>query len=101
MGLSSAQVFADLRRLGADRKYLRRLLKQQIQKVYVLPTIIGCGGIWLFELLLMKMNDGRMTGAEAETLLLCGGIALAAAALQYLLYRFSLRKVEGMLELKG
>lgn len=101
VGLSSAQVFADLRRLGADRKYLRRLLKQQIQKVYVLPTIIGCGGIWLFELLLMKMNDGRMTGAEAETLLLCGGIALAAAALQYLLYRFSLRKVEGMLELKG
>lgn len=101
VGLSCAQVFSDLRRLGADSAYLRRLLRQQIQKVYRLPTVIGCGGMWCFEALLLKMNDGKLTESELQTLILCGGIALAAAAMQYLFYRFSLRKVEGTLGLKG
>lgn len=99
VGLSGAPVFSDLEKLGASHSYLLRLLRQQIRKVYALPTVIGCGGMWAFQCLLLKMNDGRVTGQEVRTMLLCGLIALAAAGYQYLVYRFSFGKVAKMLGL--
>ena len=99
VGLSNAPVLSDLRKLGADRIYLRMLLRQQIKKVYVLPTIIGCVGMLAFELLLLNMNDGRLDSSELLTMAVCCLVALAAALYQYLLYRFSLKNVTGMLGL--
>lgn len=42
-GLTNRQVFEDIRRLGADRQYRRTLIRRQLRKVFVLPTILGAG----------------------------------------------------------
>ncbi len=100
VGISSAPVFSDLEKLGASHGYLCRLLRQQIRKVYVLPTVLGCTAMWLFQFLLLNMNDGRLTDSELQTMLICTAVTLVAAAYQFVSYRFSLGKVTGMLGLK-
>ena len=100
VGISSAPVFSDLEKLGASHGYLCRLLRQQIRKVYVLPTVLGCTAMWLFQFLLLNMNDGRLTDSELQTMLICTAVTLVAAAYQLVSYRFSLGKVTGMLGLK-
>lgn len=99
VGLSNAPILSDLEKLGADHVYLRRLLRQQIKKVYVLPTIIGCVGMLAFEFLLLNMNDGRLDGSEIVTITVCGLVTLAVALYQYLIYRISLRNVTKLLNL--
>lgn len=99
VGLSSAPVFADLEKLGADRKYLRKLLAKQVRKVYVLSTAIGAVGILAFEILLLQGNDGRFTADELKLVPLLLGVLAAVFAYQYGVYRFSMRKVQKMLRL--
>lgn len=100
VGLSSQQVFEDLEKLGADRKYLKKLLAKQIRKVYVLPTAIGAIGIFAFEALLLQGNDGRLTADEIKLLPIIMLVLLAAAAYQYGMYRFSMKKVEKLLRIR-
>lgn len=99
VGLSSKGVFADLEKLGANHGYLRKLLRKQVQKVYVLPTFIGGFGILAFEVLMLKINDGRLMAAELKMIPLFVIIVLAVFLYQYVMYRFSLRKVENLLDL--
>lgn len=101
VGILNAPVFSDLKKLGADNVYLIRLLKQQIRKIYVLPAVIGCGGMPAFEILLLKMNDGRIDSSELSTMIFCTSAALAAAVILYILYRISLSKVSKMLKLSA
>ncbi len=97
VGLSSQQVFSDLEKLGADREYLKKLLAKQVRKVYVLPTMIGTVGIFAFEALLLQGNDGRLTSDELRLFPIMVLVLLAAAAYQYGVYRFSMKKVEKLL----
>lgn len=101
VGLSSQQVFLDLERLGANRQYLNKLLAKQVRKVYTLPTAMGAIGIFAFEVLLLQGNDGRLTADELKLLPIITLVLLAAAAYQYGVYRFSMKKVRKMLGIAG
>ncbi len=99
VGLAGRQVFEDLEKLGANHTYIRRVLKKQIQKVFVLPTVVGSLGILAFEVLMLGMNDGRYTSGEIQMIPVLLVVILAVALCQYLMYRFSVRKVTGQLNL--
>lgn len=41
VAIKSKSVLMDVKKLGGDRTYLNRVLKEQVKKVYVLPTIVA------------------------------------------------------------
>ncbi|MCQ4638201.1 FtsX-like permease family protein [Anaerovorax odorimutans] len=92
-GLSGKQVFDDLRKLGANNRYIRRLIVSQLKKIFVLPTSLGAALMLGYYILLLWQNDGRLLYNEYLTLgvdlILCAIIALY----QYLMYRLSLKRV--------
>ena len=97
--LSNQPVFDDLQKLGADRRYRRRLLQKQIRKIYVMPAWISSVGILCFEALVLTFNDGKFMPGEWKILLVFALMTLIAAAYQYGMYRFSFGKVKKMLSL--
>lgn len=94
VALKNQKVFEDVRKLGADNAYLRRILTDQIRRVFVLPTFMGCSIMLLWFPLMLWQNDGILTGTEiliiGIELLLC----IAIAAFQFVIYKISARKAE-------
>ncbi len=101
VGIGNAQVFEDIKRLGADRGYRVWLLKKQIKNIYLLPTVIGTVGAVLYELFILLGNDGVIQSYEIITLGISLVLALLTGGYQYLLYRKSLNKAGELLGLSG
>lgn len=99
VGISNALVFNDLEKLGADQAYLRKLLKKQIQKVFVLPTGLGICLITGFQILIMCMNDGVLQSYEIQVVIAAVVLSVLTVLYQLGIYRFSLEKVRKMLGL--
>lgn len=99
IGISSQQVFEDVGKLGANNDYVRKLLKVQVKKVFVLPTIVGCIGMYCFEMLLLYQNDNSYSAVEIRALGICLIFTLAVVLYQYVMYRISLKKAVNMLGL--
>ena len=99
VAMKNSQIFKDLEKLGANKKYLRRLLKSQLAKTFVLPTIMGCLLMILYELLLLWQNDGILTTGEIKV----AGLMLTVIALiglyQFALYKISMKNAAGVLEI--
>ena len=99
VGLTNQQVFEDIRRLGADRQYRRALMRRQLRKVFVLPTILAAGLCLLYELLMRWNNDGQISAGEIKSMLIITVIAAVIAVYQYAVYRLSVRKTGRLLKL--
>jgi putative ABC transport system permease protein len=92
-------VFEDIKRLGADNQYRMELLKKQVGKVYILPTVVGVLLALGYEVLLTYGNDGRIVQSEIWTgafSVLCGVVVVG---FQYIMYRKSVRKVKELLKI--
>lgn len=90
---SSRQMFEDLKRLGADREYRRWLLKKQIAKVYVLPTILGVGIAIVYIIMILFINDGVLKSGEISVALYGVVLGGVIAGFQYLMYKKAFRAV--------
>ena len=99
VGLTNQQVFEDIRRLRADRQYRRALMRRQLRKVFVLPTILGAGLCLLYELLMRWNNDRQISAGEIKSMLIITVIAAVIAVYQYAVYRLSVRKTGQLLKL--
>ena len=53
---SSKRVLVDVQKLGADRNYLTGILKMQIKKVFVLPTVIAIVIMFAYYMLVLWQN---------------------------------------------
>ncbi|MDE8732474.1 FtsX-like permease family protein [Eubacteriales bacterium DFI.9.88] len=93
VGIANKQVFDDLRKLGADHGYIRKLVVSQLKKLFVLPTIVGSGLMFGYYVLLLWQNDSRFLPDEwaalGVDLVTCGVMGLY----QFIMYRFSLKRV--------
>ena len=97
IGDRNRQVFIDLEKLGAEHAYLRRVLKKQIQKMYVLPTIVSCILIVAYESLIRWQNDSIMDSGDVKIIMVAVMLSLVVALYQYIMYCFSLKSTEKML----
>lgn len=98
IGLNNKQMFTDLRRLGANEKYITRVIKKQLSKIFIYPTVTGSGIMYLFYCLIFYNNDGAgFTVSEYIGLGIDLGIFLLVALFMYIIYRISLRKVLKMI----
>lgn len=94
IGISNKQVYDDIRKLGADDAYIIRCIKGQLRKVYVFPTIVGMGIIYIYQCITYLQNDGVFRAYEGKAALLDLGICLLVAGYQYIGYRISLKETK-------
>ena len=93
IALSNKQVYEDVRKLGADNAYILKCVKDQLKKVYLMPTIIGVGIIYLYQILIFFQNDGYFSKAEGRAALVDFGLCLFVVLYQYIGYRISLKSL--------
>ncbi len=99
VGLTNLQIFEDIRRLGANRHYRMVLMRRQLRKVFVLPTILGAGLCLLYQMLMLWNNDRQINSAESKSLLIIAAIAAVTGIYQYAVYRLSAGKTRKLLKL--
>ena len=92
VAIKSKSVLMDVKKLGADRTYLNRVLKEQVKKVYVLPTIVAVVLMFVYYTLTLWQNDGTITLNEYPMIVVNVLTCLAVCIYQYVLYRYSLKK---------
>lgn len=92
VAIKSKSVLMDVKKLGADRTYLNRVLKEQVTKVYVLPTIVAAVLMFVYYTLTLWQNDGTITLNEYPMIAVNVLTCLAVCIYQYVLYRYSLKK---------
>uniref|UniRef100_UPI0040569DFF ABC transporter permease n=1 Tax=Agathobacter sp. TaxID=2021311 RepID=UPI0040569DFF len=94
VAVKNKQVFEDVRRLGGNNEYIKRILSDQLRRIYTLPTIMSCSIMLFWYPTMMWQNDGRITPAEIKIifveLVLCAIIVLY----QYIIYRISMKQGE-------
>ena len=90
----SKRVLEDVQKLGADRNYLTGILKMQIKKVFVLPTVIAIVIMFAYYMLILWQNDGCITVQEYPVIVINAGICLVLSGYQYVIYRRSIKKAE-------
>lgn len=93
IAINNKQVFDDLARLGAGPKYLFRAVKQQLGKIYLVPSVVGFTLMYLLYLMMMYANDGVFTQTELVGVSLCLLVALLLAAIVYASYRYTRKRV--------
>ncbi|OTO67703.1 MULTISPECIES: ABC transporter permease [unclassified Enterococcus] len=97
IGLSNQQLFEDLKRLGANNDYIRKCVLSQLNKLFILPTLLGALLIYGFTLLMFSANDGQFTSNEVNALLLDSLLMGAVFLYQALVYALSFRKIKRIL----
>lgn len=58
------QVFVDLKKLGADKKYICRCIQSQLKKIFFYPYLVGCILCFAFTYLIFLSNDSYLSAAE-------------------------------------
>lgn len=99
IALNNRQVYEDLRRLGADNKYLFRSVRGQVSKVYRIPAVVGTTAIYAFYCLILVSNDGMLSAGEFTGLLACAGVLAVLSLVLWACYRVTLRSVCKTLEI--
>ena len=99
IALNNRQVYEDLGKLGASRAYLYASVKNQISRVFTVPSITGTGVIYAFYAMIMYANDDRLSLSELAGMGACLLLILAISLLMYAVYRLTLRRVCQALEI--
>lgn len=99
IALNSAQVYDDLRHLGASHRYLHHAVRGQIGRIWGIPALVGTTVMVAFNMLIVYANDGNIMASEWAGLAVCLGVVVALSAVLYGGYRLSLGKVCRVLKL--
>lgn len=97
--VTSRQVYQDIEKLGADNAYQKKLLKGQVMKIFLLPTLIGCVGIFFFFIMILLGNDGMIKPYEIKILLVNSLFLFCIAGYQFIIYRISEKKARKIIGL--
>lgn len=95
IALTNRKVYDDLRHLGASNAYLRRSVRGQVKRVFLVPALTGTGLIYAFYVMIMYFNGSPLgiTSSEAAGLLMALAVIAAVSALMYGVYRLTLAQV--------
>ncbi|WP_343250552.1 ABC transporter permease [Diplocloster hominis] len=80
IAISQRHVFVDLRRLGADNRYIDRCMKNQLRRIFIYPFLTGSIAALGFIMMILYANDGRISVAEGKAtginLIIMAGLGL-------------------------
>lgn len=94
---ANRQVYDDLRRLGANRRYLYHSVKGQVSRVFFVPAAIGTLGIYGFFSLMLYANNGALDAGELLALTINTTLLAVTSIMLWGIYRVTLGKVSQIL----
>lgn len=97
VALKSKCILNDVKKLGAERNYLDRIIKEQIKKIFILPTLLAIAVMFTYYTLTLWQNDGIFTEQEYLIIAINVVICVAVGVYQYILYRCSLKKSKAVI----
>ena len=102
IALTNRKVYDDLRHLGASNAYLRRSVRGQVKRVFLVPALAGTSLIYAFYVMIMYFNGSPagITPSEAAGLLADLAVVAAVSALIYGVYRLTLAQVCRALDIR-
>ncbi|MBO0453356.1 FtsX-like permease family protein [Candidatus Enterococcus murrayae] len=98
IGLSNQQLFEDLKRLGANNHYIRKCVLSQLNKLFILPTVLAAILIYGFTLLMFGTNDNQFTSNEMNALMMDSVLLMLVVLYQVIIYYVSFRKIKKILQ---
>lgn len=99
VGLNNKQVFDDIGKLGGNNQFVTEIVRGQIKKLFVLPTILGSGLILFYTAITYWQNDGVLRPLEIKVLVFDVLVTVVLLLLVYLVYRFCFKQVKKLLGL--
>nr|WP_325232271.1 ABC transporter permease [uncultured Oscillibacter sp.] len=102
IALTNRKVYDDLRHLGASNAYLRRSVRGQVKRVFLVPALTGTALIYAFYVMIMYFNGSPLgiTSSETAGLLVALVVIAAVSALMYGVYRLTLAQVCRALDIR-
>lgn len=94
IAIDNRQLFKDLKRLGADKDYIRRVICRQLRRIFTYPTAAGSSIVIAFALLMTYFNDMHLDTNEWKLFGMVLGLVTGLGLFMYGMYRVSLRKME-------
>lgn len=92
VAVKSKRVLMDVKKLGAGQEYLYRILKEQIKKIFVLPTAAATILMFIYYTMILWQNDGVISSNEYPMIGFNIAVCLIVVLYQYTLYCSSFRK---------
>lgn len=93
IGINNKQLFDDLTKLGANKRYIRKTINSQLTKIFVFPMVIGGIVVMLYTLLIFWGNDRVLTPEEWKSYVIDAGLVVVVSLYIYIVYRASLKKL--------
>lgn len=100
IAINNRQVYDDLKHLGAGPNYLYHSVRGQVSKVFGVPALVGTVMIYVLYVMIMYFNDQLLTPTEMTGLMNCLLVVAGLSTLLWGFYRYTLRKVCKMLNVK-
>lgn len=94
IGMDNSQLFRDLRKLGANERYVVNVIKRQLAKVFFYPVVAGAAVAFSFDAIVKFMNDRRMSHGELVSIGADLIVIAAVFLIMYGIYRLALKKVK-------
>lgn len=95
IGLDNKQLFSDIKKLGANNKYIENNIKKQLAKIFIYPTVIGSIFIYMIYITIFWGNSGgNISQGELLSLVVGVAIILLVILFMFIIYKFSLEKVK-------
>jgi putative ABC transport system permease protein len=80
IAINNRQIYDDLRHLGTAPNYLYRSVREQISKVFGMPSLIGTLPICVFYVMILFVNDNQITPSEISSMMSCLVVVLGISA---------------------
>lgn len=93
IAMDNRQLFEDLKKLGADNVYEKRVIKVQLRKIFAYPVAAGCLIVGMFSLFLCYFNDMRLQAFEIKMLLMEVLLIALISGILYGVYRIAYGKM--------
>lgn len=92
VAMDNRQLFENLRRLGANDAYAKRVIKLQLRKIFAYPVTAGCTVVGVFSLFLTYFNDMGIQAFEVKMLLMELVLMALIAGVMYCVHRLAYGK---------
>ena len=91
IAMDNRQLFEDLKKLGADRAYVKQVIRVQLRRIFAYPVAAGCAISGGFSLLLTYFIDMSLQVFEVKMLMAEILLMAAIVGVMYGVYRGAYR----------
>ena len=100
IAINNQMLFADLKKLGANDKYVAKTVRTQLKKIFIIPTLLGSFAMMFLFTFILYSNSGSITYGEVLTLLVNAVIMLISWGYMGSLYAFAFAKIKKMIDIR-